>query len=1031
MTDGGGFATQPAFFVAYTDVDRRWAEWVSWVLEAAEHQVVLRAWDFGPGSRVVEELHQATQRAARTIIVASEAALVSSSTTAAWQAAWAGDDNGRACGLLVFRVEQCRLPGLLGQTVAVDLFGLDEETARRRVLAAAVGGRAKPTQAPGFPATDPAAPGASAALTDSPTFPPDLPAVWGVPPRLACFVGREDLLAQLHTQLTADGPGGGTCTVTVTALAGMGGVGKSAVAIEYAYRHAAEFDAVWWLPTENIDPVGEPLADLAAQLEMPVDAPTSHVLAMLRRRHPRHLLIADNVDEPGQVAQYRPAGSGRLLLTSRRTGFDAIGAVLDVPTFTRAESVELLTTRVTGLDPVDADRIAELLGDLALAVEQAAAYLNRVSLGPAMYLRHLEQRLGDMLGRGTVAERPQITISNLWTLSVAQLGEESPAAVELLDLCALAAPEPLPLDLVPASVQWLDDGPLKAAAEDDALAWPEAVAALTGFSLSRREHDALVTHRLVQAATRQAMSAERVAAGLATLVRVLAGYLPAEIRENPPAWPRWRQLLPHVRAVLAQADPAADPAAVRGTGGVAGLDARPGLPALAVELAPLYQRAAVYLGEHGRPVQALPLSYRAVALHEATVGPDHPDTLTARHDLAFTCRLANELEEAITLFEQTHDDQRRLLGAEHIDTLMTGNNLAYAYQEAGRLGDAVALHERTLAARVRALGADHPHTLGSRNNLALALQAAGRATAAVAQYREIVPEVERVFGPDSPAVLFARSNLGLCCLEIGRFDEAIVLLEHTLADRLRILGPDHPDCLTSRHNLAIAFEQAGRIDEAIALQEQTLRDAQRLLGPDHHDTLGTSNALAFSYESAGRLEEAIGLYEQTLEGVQRALGPEHPHTLITRNNVAAACSSAGRLAEAITMFDDILADRLRILGPDHPDCVASRHNLSATLRSAGRLPQALEGFERALHDAERILGVDHPATLNTRDLLATTYQESGRPTEAIDLFERNLGLAERVLGATNPDTQNFRARLTAVTASPAPTLPGWDGRAGQ
>ena len=244
--------------------------------------------------------------------------------------------------------------------------------------------------------------------------------------------------------------------------------------------------------------------------------------------------------------------------------------------------------------------------------------------------------------------------------------------------------------------------------------------------------------------------------------------------------------------------------------------------------------------------------------------------------------------QAIPLYEQTLADRERVLGPDHPDTLTSRNNLAYAYQAAGRLEQAIPLYEQTLADRERVLGPDHPDTLSSRNNLADAYQAAGRLEQAIPLYEQTLADSERVLGPDHPDTLTSRNNLADAYRAAGRLEQAIPLYEQTLADRERVLGPDHPQTLTSRNNLAGAYQAAGRLEQAIPLYEQTLADRERVLGPDHPHTLTSRNNLAYAYQEAGRLEQAIPLYEQTLADRERVLGADHPDTLTSRNKLERA-----------------------------------------------------------------------------------------------------------------------------------------------
>ncbi|WP_322780446.1 TIR domain-containing protein, partial [Frankia sp. Cas4] len=401
MTVGGSEVTVPDFFVSYTGRDQAWAEWIAWTLEAAGYRVVIQAWDFGAGTGFVEAMHQATQTSPRTVAVLSAAYLTSAFAAAEWQAAWRADPLGRARKLLVFRVEDCDRPGLLGQVVSVDLFGVERGIAADRVVKAARAERGKPTVEPAFPGAGPAGGSAGGvAVGAAPVFPPDLPAMWDVPARLAHFVGRESLLDQVHDRLATAG------SVAVTAVAGMGGVGKTALVVEYIHRYADAFDRVGWVPAEEPELIDGYLAGLAPAVGLSVDAEPAAVVAAWARL-PRSLLVFDNADDSdtiGKIKGFRPSpGAGRLLVTSRRRGLTALGGTVTVPTMRRVESMQMLTDRFPALEPTVADRICELLGDLPLAVEQAAGYLDQTDTPPGEYADLLADELGDMLTDGDVA----------------------------------------------------------------------------------------------------------------------------------------------------------------------------------------------------------------------------------------------------------------------------------------------------------------------------------------------------------------------------------------------------------------------------------------------------------------------------------------------------------------------------------------------------------------------------------------------------------------------------------------------------
>ena len=371
-------------------------------------------------------------------------------------------------------------------------------------------------------------------------------------------------------------------------------------------------------------------------------------------------------------------------------------------------------------------------------------------------------------------------------------------------------------------------------------------------------------------------------------------------------------------------------------------------------------------------------------------------------------------EDSIELYEQVLADQERVLGPDHPDTLTTRNNLAVAYRSAGRFGEAIELYKWVLADQERVLGPDHPDTLITRNNLAGAYKDVGRFGEAIELYKRVLADQERILAPDHPDTLAARNNLAGAYYSVGRFGEAIELFERVLAERERVLGSDHPDTLTTRNNLAGAYYFAGRFGEAIELLGRVLAERERVLGPDHPDTLTTRNNLAFAYHSAGRFDEAIELYKRVLADRVRVLGPDHPDTLTVRNNLAFAYHSAGRFGEAIELFERVLADQERVLGPDHPGTLTTRNSLAGAYEDVGRFGEAIELFERVLADQERVLGPDHPDTLNARDNLALAYDAVGRLAEAINVWEELLPDCRRLLGPEHPLTKLVQKNLEAA-----------------
>jgi hypothetical protein len=393
------------FFVSYTQADRAWAEWIAWLLEEDGYQVLIQDWDMVAGSNWIHRMDQGVQQAARTVAVLSPDYAASMYGSAEWQAAWAADPQGQQSKLIPVLVRGQRQRGLLAGVTCIDLVGMSETAAQQRLreeIAAGVRGRAKPGARPPFPATLRAVPA-------QPWFPGALPEIFTVPNRNPHFTGRARELDSIRVGL-----GAGT-TMTVQALRGLGGVGKTQTVIEYAHQHAPDYDLVWWINAEQPSLIIGQLAELAKPLglsaDLDPDAAVRAVSAELRRRD-RWLLIFDNAVDLDHVQPVLPGGLGHVLITTRRSGFDALGPVLDLDVLPRPDAIALLRHRTPALTDNYADRLAELLGDLPLALEQAAAYLNQTQLPPDQYLDLLVTRTAEMHGRGRVAHH-QHTIATL------------------------------------------------------------------------------------------------------------------------------------------------------------------------------------------------------------------------------------------------------------------------------------------------------------------------------------------------------------------------------------------------------------------------------------------------------------------------------------------------------------------------------------------------------------------------------------------------------------------------------------------
>jgi tetratricopeptide (TPR) repeat protein len=812
------------FFVSYTNADRAWAEWIAWQLEAEGYKVVVQAWDFTAGRDWAHEMQHATATAERVVAVLSATYLRSAHGEAEWRAFYAQDPSGEQGLLLPVRVDKVDPPGLLKTRIYVDLADQDAASARGALLAAVRGARGKPTKEPEFPGA-----GQVGRDAERPRFPGELPPVWNVayhPNRF--FTGRDLVLAEMRTRLNAADP-----TSRRVVLTGLGGVGKTQLAVEYAYRHRFDYDLVWWVRAhEPTSLLGDYAAlatqpPLAAELRVAPDGAQETLAPMVRgwlEHQPRWLLLLDNVVDPQSIVDLLPrSANGHVVVTSRAgVGWEQLATPLPVEGLAPTDAAAFLLAR-TGETGADADAAATTLADsldgLPLALEQAGAYVaatGTVSL--SHYAALFDTRALELLKRGQPLGY-QHTVATIWSLALQRLRETEPAAVDLLILASFLAPDDLPLPLLAGQRQELP-GPLASTAADP-LALADAVAALRRYSLIRVVADGLYIHRLVQTVVRASLDVEAERTWAATAVRLLrAGFPETDEVAN---WPECERLLPHALAAA---------------------DHGQRLEVESERWLWLLTESAHYLLLWGQARQALALLEQTRAGYRRLLGDDHPYTLTSMNNLATTRRALGDLDGARQLFEQALAAFRRVLGDDHPDTLNSMSNLAATRQDLGDLQGARKLHEQALAGLRRVLGDDHPYTLNSMNNLAATRRSLGDLDGARQLHEQALTARRRVLGDDHSDTLLSMNNLASILAKLGDLDGARQLFEQALAARRRVLGDDHPDTLTSMNNLATTRRTLGNLDGARQLFEQALAGRRRVLGDDHPDTLTSMRSLA-------------------------------------------------------------------------------------------------------------------------------------------------------------------------------------------
>ncbi|WP_165423003.1 FxSxx-COOH system tetratricopeptide repeat protein [Ktedonosporobacter rubrisoli] len=835
-----------------------------------------------------------------------------------------------------------------------------------------------------------------------------LPNVWMIPyPRNFFFLGRDELLAQLHTRLQSGQP---LVLSHPLAVGGLGGIGKTQTAVEYAYRYHGEYQAVLWARAESRESLHTSYTQIAKELHLSLqDAQEQELIVWevktwLQERQ-GWLLILDNADELNVLKGFLPpALGGHVLITTRAGATGRLAQRLEVPNFTLQEGALFLLRRAGLLAPDApltqaaaeeqevARAIARELGGLPLALDQAGAYLEETGTSLAAYLHLYRQYQAALLNerRGSIEEDHPDSVVITWSLSFRRVEQRSLAAVQVLRFCAYLAPDAIPLDVLTISPDPI---------VSDQLVLGQALEALRAYSLVSIDPTArqLSMHRLVQAVIRQSLSEDEQAAWMQRVVMILAGIFPnPELLEK---WPECELYLPH--ALMATTWIEQEQLSTE-------------------EAASLLGQTGRYLYRRGHYWEAEPLYKRALEIRRRSLGEEHPDTAMSLNNLALLYWYQGRYEEAEPLYKRVLEICEQQLGEEHPDTATSLNNLAMLYQEQGRYEEAEPLYKRALEIWKQRLGEEYPETATSLNNLASLYREQGRYEEAEPLYKRALEIRRKRLGEGHPDTANSLNNLATLYWEQGRYEEAEPLLKQALEIYKQQLGEEHPNVAAILNNLATLYWEQGRYEEAEPLYKRALEIRRKHLGEGHLQTAQSLNNLAMLYQKQGRYEEAEPLLKRALAIIEQSLGEEHPDIAANLNNLALLYDDQGRHKEAEPLYKRALEICRQSLGEEHPHTAQSLNNLAMLYQKQGRYEEAEPLYKRALEIWKQSLGEEHPHTAQSLNNLAMLYWYQGRYEEAEPLLKRALAIVEQSLGEEHPDTQlirkNYRKLLREIAS---------------
>ncbi|WPJ65269.1 hypothetical protein SMAC4_13900 [Sordaria macrospora] len=848
------------------------------------------------------------------------------------------------------------------------------------------------------------------------------------------FVNRGDILDQINQRCSE--PAGRV------ALVGLGGVGKSQLAIEYAYRTAAKEPDRWvfWVHAGTQARVEEGFKAIADAVKLPgrkqpkADVPQLVYSWLSNERDRRWIVILDSADdvdvffgagsnpERRPLADYLPQSpNGSLLVTTRNKNLayrlvEGYKNTIEIGPMAEGDALLLLERKLSLLSDKDsAEELVRALEYVPLAISQAAAYIQRMSPRSSVkkYLAEFhkgESKRAQLLSHDEGEFRREggasSAILTTWRISFEHIRSKRASAADLLSLMSFFDRQGIPESLLRpphmdeaiqergSDVQHdLGSNSSDDEKEDDETdsGFEDNIAMLTDFCLVTVSEigETFEMHGLVQLSTRTWLKAcGREEEFKHQFVSRIAALFPPGGYSN---WATCQRLFPHVEKAV---------------------DYRPVESKLEEAWATLLYNGGWYAELQGRYEVAEKMARKSMRSRKKILGREDERALASTSLYAEVLRDKGLWKEAETLEVQVMETRKAKLGADHPSTLTSMANLASTYRNQGRWEEAEKLDVQVMETSKAKLGADHPDTLTSMANLASTYRNQGRWEEAEKLFVQVMETSKAKLGADHPSTLTSMANLASTYRNQGRWEEAEKLFVQVMETSKAKLGADHPSTLTSMANLALTYRNQGRWEEAEKLEVQVMETSKAKLGADHPSTLTSMANLASTYRNQGRWEEAEKLEVQVMETSKAKLGADHPSTLTSMANLASTYSNQGRWEEAEKLFVQVMETSKAKLGADHPDTLTSMGNLASTFWNQGRWEEAEKLEVQVMEMSKAKLGADHPHTLNSMANLSFTWNSQGRHEDALALMQDCVEARQRVLGPEHPDTLSSLASVS-------------------
>jgi tetratricopeptide (TPR) repeat protein/transcriptional regulator with XRE-family HTH domain len=806
-------------------------------------------------------------------------------------------------------------------------------------------------------------------------------ALWNIAHRRnPFFTGREPILNQIRSIFQSCHASG-----LILALTGLGGVGKTQIALEYAYTYRKCYQAIFWINAVTHDTLSNDFTMIASLLDLSKQQDQEEIIIHAVKHwltvNTDWLLIFDNVDSLEMILNVLPQDSpGDILLTTRLQVLSTIAHSIEVTEMAGQEGITFLLRRTKLLAPgmppeqitpenqQEAARIVDKLGGLPLALDQAGAYIEETGCGLSQYLQRYDSHCKALLSRrGSYPLSHPEPVATTWQLSFEEIQSKWPISAELLTLCAFLDADAIPEDLLMQGAPRL--GPILGKVINDPLQLDSVLESLHAYSLIRRssENHSVSMHRLVQTVLRQNLSAAMQELWAKRVIRTL-DYVFPEV--DMATWAQCKRLLPQVQACIQLFDEYA---------------------LFLPETAHLFIRAGDYTCKRALYRQAEAFFQRALTIYKRIFSPEDPSIAHGLYYLGELYRIWGRYKEAEPLFLQALAIYQQALPPDHLDIAREIHGLGELYRAWGRYKEAEPLFLQALAIYQQALPPDHLDIASTLNDLGELYHNVGRYQAAETLFSRALSTTERISGPDHPTTIKALHCMARLYHAQQRYQEAERIYHQVFDAQVRIFGAKHSEIAVTLNNLAINYRSQRNYVQAEALLKRALHMEEEMRGPYHPRTAITLHNLAVVYKKQEHYQEAEDIFRRALQIKEASLGPTHQSTVKTITDLAHLYLLQQRYTEARELLQRAQASQS---GEHHPYMAIILRNLAFLSFKEGLYAEAEQFYLQALAIHEMSFPVGRLDMITALEALANLYRKQGREEEAVHIEQRAIKLKE-------------------------------------